>query len=84
MNQQTARERMNALIVELDKYQKLSVRKQKEGRNKLQERIDRELQDCTPALLTLPTLEFKYLLDQVIRRLKDIGIVIVIAFRCIH
>ena len=83
MNQQSVRERINTLILELEEYEKLSPRKQKQGKNKLKERVDREIRDCTSALLDLPKWEYNYLLDRLIKLLMSIGLVVAV-FPRIH
>jgi hypothetical protein len=81
MKPRSVRERLNSIIIRLERAKKLSVRQRRLGKNELQDWVDRELKECSREELDeLPGREFMYLFSKISELLLENGIVVALMF----
>jgi len=81
MAQRSVRERLNTVIIKLEKATKLPVKERKLAKKDLQDWVDRELAECPREELDeLPNPEFYYLFSKISELLRVLGIVTTVVF----
>ena len=84
MESRSVRERLNSIIIRLDKATKLPAKERKLAKKGLQDWVDRELAECPRKELDeLPNPQFYYLFSKISELLRELGIVAAVVFAVI-
>jgi hypothetical protein len=80
MSSMSVRERLNGIIVRLERFKRLPLSKRKAGLGELKDCVDRELRECSAGMAELSDAEFRSVLSRIIALLYDVGMVVLVTF----